>query len=720
MYEDLRERRQFVLYRLVPCDDGRTDKVPVDPATGRNSNAQDEATWMLPAEAAAHAARYGAGHGVGLAMREPCGLFCIDVDHCRNPDGSVSEIARKLVADFAGCYVEWSQSGNGLHIFGSYAGDAPPHECKNSALHIECYTERRFIALTGNTYADGSPRHDATLALWVTVASYFTPRAARKSDDLTDAPVWPEVGIETVKRNKPRFARLLAGEQLLADASNQDLEFVCYALEAHGGDGQATLQYLQGPHGYEFSPKKADRLDYYLPRTILEAFDRLKDDPTVNVRFDGAVPAVASVPANTSMPTPLGIMHYGIIRTNLRYDPIADEENVRLLLENEPNLQGIVRFDEFAGELLLVRPITSDAGLVSERGIPRPWTDADTATLQTFIQKHYIPKIAREKIDSIVSMHARQRCAFHPVRDYLQSLAWDGTPRLNDWLGKYMTRDSKQSPEYLAAVGAAWFISAVARIYEPGCQADCALVFEGDQGTRKSTALRILAGDDHFSDSLPADLTHKDARDHLRGKWIIELPELAQFRRNEIETVKAFLSRRHEQYRPSYGRHEIRFPRQCVFAGSTNESTYLVDTTGNRRFWVVGSTHVNLTAIRRDRDQLWAEAVTRYRAGEPWYLAGALEAMAAAEAAERVAHDPWTAQVADVVAQRVTGADASPGEIMAHMNLPTTERHARNATRVGTILTDLKWKRGKRHMTRGQLYARPVPPPPNIANRAPK
>jgi predicted P-loop ATPase len=411
--------------------------------------------------------------------------------------------------------------------------------------------------------------------------------------------------------------------------------------------------------------------------------------------------------------TPLTVIHSGLLRTNLRHDPIADEENVRLLLEREPNLQGIARFNEFSGELILARPITSDPGLISERGIPRPWSDADTATLQTFIQKHYIPKIGREKIDAIVSMYTRQRGAFHPVRDYLHLLDWDGVPRLDTWMRDYWGA-TKQPPEYLAAVGAAWMISAVARIMQPGCQADYALVLEGDQGVRKSTALRILSGDDYFSDSLPADLSHKDARDHLRGKWIVELPELAQFKRNEIETVKAFITRRHEQYRPSYGHHEIRFPRQCVFAGSTNDEAYLVDTTGNRRFWVIACGRVNLEAMTRDRDQLWAEAAHRYRKGDLRYLTPAQEALASIEAAARVAHDPWTSQVALIVAERLKGADASAGEVLEHMGLPQTERHARNAARVGSILMNLSWKRGKRDRTRGQLYARPaIPLPPS-------
>src|SRR5579883_135116 len=394
------------------------------------------------------------------------------------------------------------------------------------------------------------------------------------------------------------------------------------------------------------------------------------------------------------------------IRHGKNGELIPDEENIGIILEHDPALQGIVRYNEFSGELNLVRPITADASLVSERGLPRPWIDEDTIVLQRFIQRYIIPKIGRDRIEAVVSQHAKYHCAFHPIRDYLQSLSWDGTPRLHTWLQAYFGA-GRQPAEYLGAIGAAWLISGVARIFEPGCKADNALVLEGAQGTYKSTALRTLAGNSYFSDSLSADLSHKDARDHLRGKWIIELAELSQFKRSEIETVKAFITRQIEQYRPSYGRHEISFPRQCIFAGSTNDETYLVDRTGNRRWWAVSCTHVDLNGLVRDRDQLWAEAVHRYRAGEPWWLSKDVEALAAVEASLRVAHDPWTADVEKVTAA-LPGLDVSPGEVMRAMTLPTTERHDRNAARVGRILADLGWRRReKRDRTRGQLYIRP-------------
>lgn len=389
--------------------------------------------------------------------------------------------------------------------------------------------------------------------------------------------------------------------------------------------------------------------------------------------------------------------------------PLRDEENVRIALANDPRLSGIVKYNEFSGELMLMRPLPgSDEAVVAERGIPRRWADADTAALTMYLQRTTLPRIARDKVEATIGAFARYSCSFHPLREFLQTIQWDGIPRVSSWLFDYVGVGPSQGVAYIEAVGQAFLVSAVARVFEPGCQADCALVLEGEQGTGKSSALRILAGDEWFSDSLPSDLRHKDAKDHLRGKWIIELPELAQFKRNDVETLKAFLSRRDELFRPSYGRHEIRYPRQCVFAGSTNEAEYLVDTTGNRRFWCVSTGRIDLDALRRDREQLWAEAVALYRRGEPWHLTGDVAAEAAREASSRVAVDPWTAQVASVLENLPPmRTDVTPSDVLDAMEVSTEQKHHRSAGRVGTILRDLGWIKGPRHRTRGQLYLRP-------------
>ena len=221
---------------------------------------------------------------------------------------------------------------------------------------------------------------------------------------------------------------------------------------------------------------------------------------------------------------------------------------------------------------------------------------------------------------------------------------------------------SEKYAAYLRSVGSKWLIAAVARIYRPGCKADYVIILEGPQGIGKSTCLLILAGREWFADEI-ADLGTKDSAQDLRGKWIVELAEVAALRRGEIERVKAFVSRNVDHYRPSYGRRSMDFPRQCVFAGTTNADAYLADETGNRRFWPVKVTGLQLDALERDRDQLWAEAVARFKAGESWWLDREVEAFAAEEQEQRRQGDPWEEPILDWLG-RQTKAEHTVAEIL--------------------------------------------------------
>jgi predicted P-loop ATPase len=387
---------------------------------------------------------------------------------------------------------------------------------------------------------------------------------------------------------------------------------------------------------------------------------------------------------------------------------LTDEENVRLCLEHDPALAEIVAYDKFAEELLVLKPMPGPV-LEALNGYPRPWTDADTTHLQTYLQRTVLPRVARDRIETVLLAHASSHATKHPLRDYLNTLTWDGRRRLRHILSDYFGAYHRGQPEsYICEVGFRWIVSGVARVMEPGCQADYAIVLEGPQGEGKTTALRILASERYFSDSLPHDLASKDARDHLRGKWIVELPELAQFRRSEIETVKSFLSRREERYRPAYGRHEVTFRRQCVFAGSTNEREFLVDTTGNRRFWPVACGSIDLDALAADRDQLLAEAVHAYRAGERWHPDRDLERLAATETRKRMATDPWHTIVERLVTEPPlsTHNELTPGAVLLAMDLRAAERTPQAAKRVAAGLAEAGWRMGRR-TNKGQTYIRP-------------
>lgn len=306
---------------------------------------------------------------------------------------------------------------------------------------------------------------------------------------------------------------------------------------------------------------------------------------------------------------------------------IGDERNVGLALTLAPELRELVRFNEFS--------LRVEFGTVPPWGgaIGAPWTDHDDHGLQVWFQDRGLEIRNASTIAACISFAAKE-AGFHPLRDYLDGLNWDGRERLSTWLERCL--DANGPSQYLTAVGKRFMVSAVARSMKPGCQVDHVLVLEGPQGIGKSETARILTvRPEWFADDMP-DIHSKDAAIQLCGKWIIELAELAAVRRAEIEGVKAFLSREVDVFRPPYGRRSVSVPRQCVFIATTNEALYLRDPTGNRRFWPVSCGRIDLDALRAECDQLWAEAVQLFHAGEQWHPTENECALAATEQTQRV------------------------------------------------------------------------------------
>lgn len=309
--------------------------------------------------------------------------------------------------------------------------------------------------------------------------------------------------------------------------------------------------------------------------------------------------------------------------------------NAITALRGAPEWDGVLWHDAFAVTTVARKPPPwIERG--KEPWTDTPWADRDDALVANWLQHQEI-MVPMSIAGQAVEVVARDRL-FHPVREYLDALAWDGTPRLDTWLLRYLGAEDNA---YHRAVGLRWLISAVARIYIPGCKADCALILEGPQGIRKSSALMALAAP-WFTDRL-SDLGSKDAAMETRGVWIIEIAELDTMGRAEVSTIKAFMSRTQDRFRPPYGKRLVDLPRQCVFAGSVNpDGGYLKDPTGGRRFWPVVCGAIDIPAVEQDRDQLWAEARDRFRRQEPWWLeTRELDALAADEQAERYQGDAW-------------------------------------------------------------------------------
>ena len=330
--------------------------------------------------------------------------------------------------------------------------------------------------------------------------------------------------------------------------------------------------------------------------------------------------------------------------------------NAALALRSDPAWDGVLAYDEMAANIVLRRPIPSSEPPSQEPFVERPIRDDDMTKVQQWLRLAGLPTVGKEAVADAIGMVAREN-SFHPIRDYLDGLGWDGVDRLSTWLSCYLGAEQN---EYSAAVGQKFLISMVARIRNPGCKADHMLIFEGPQDILKSTACRVLAGDDYFSDAIPENLASKDAMQHMRGKWLIEIAELHSFSKTDATTLKSVLSRQTEIYRPPYGRYEVREARQCLLIGTTNEHAFLRDPTGGRRFWPVAVGRIDIDALWADRDQLFAEAVARFERGEPWWPDRELQQRAfAPEQEARREIDAWEDLIADYLSRLVAGDKAA-------------------------------------------------------------
>lgn len=311
--------------------------------------------------------------------------------------------------------------------------------------------------------------------------------------------------------------------------------------------------------------------------------------------------------------------------------------NLQLIFENDSELKGLFKLDEFANRVVI-------------HGNP-PWrgceggefTEIDGVELSAWLGRSsqfdgYEISAKTSMVLEVVEAVAR-RHKFHPVRDYLNGLAWDGIERIPKLLSAYCgTKDD----EYHRRVAEIFMVSAVARIIRPGCKVDTMLVLEGEQGLGKTQVTQLLFGGDRWYMDAQRSPAEKDFYQDIVGKWGVEIGEMTSFSKAESNKVKQTLSATADTYRPSYGRYSRTFPRQCVFVGTTNEHEWVRDHTGGRRYLPVRVTRVDVPAITSVRDQLWAEAVVRLGKGADWWT---LPDAAKEEQDERYIDDAWAQPV---------------------------------------------------------------------------
>lgn len=368
------------------------------------------------------------------------------------------------------------------------------------------------------------------------------------------------------------------------------------------------------------------------------------------------------------------------LHVGARKQILTNVHNALLTLQNDPELRNLLAYDQMLSSPMVVK------------SKPTELTSDDITDIQVRLQITGIRSIGFDTTKQAILRHSKEH-AYHPVREQFNKLAanWDGTPRIDTWLINYA---GCKDNEYHRGISAMFLRQVVKRIYEPGCKADYMLILEGPQGVEKSKIIRILAGSErYFDDNLP-DLTRgKECSQHLRGLMLVEIPEMDTFTRADINTLKAFLTRTHERYRPPFEPAEVSEPRQCSFVGTANKETYLRDETGNRRYWSVRCGTINAGNLIADRDQIIAEAVVSYRRGDPTYPSRKWECdHAQPQQDERFEEDPWT----DAVHSYLTGRKKiTIPEILTSvdaLDVPRSQVDPGKARRVAAILRKANWR----------------------------
>ena len=307
--------------------------------------------------------------------------------------------------------------------------------------------------------------------------------------------------------------------------------------------------------------------------------------------------------------------------------------NYRLFIENHDDFADMFAYSNFEYRPVINRYPHWWAN-DDDRALPRSLDDHDMTDIQTRLQELGLTSIKKHDAEQVV-LRACQRLKIHPVQDHLNALVWDGQTRINTWLSDYCGADNS---DIVSQFGRKWLIAAMARIMQPGCKVDTMLILEGEQGAGKSQLAHALSFG-YFTDEHLDPKNAKESAMLLHGSWIVEVAELSSLKHSQTESSKAFYSRSVDKFRPPYERGIKEHPRQQIFIGTTNTDDYLKDSTGNRRYWPVKISNINIKKVIENREQLWAEALVQLKAGEQWWLDDEFSAQAMTEQKERMAID---------------------------------------------------------------------------------
>lgn len=673
---ELLDARQWVVWR-AETRNGEPTKVPYQPRRPeRRAKTNDPATWGDLATA--HSVFWaGDFSGIGFVF-SPDDPYCgVDFDGCL--DGiEVAEWARLWIDDLDGAYGEVSPSGKGIKLFCKAKLPGPGGKRSIGAgkhAGIEVYDRSRFFVVTGDVTSQVEEIQDCQAAINRLYAWVKEPKTPP-----------PPTNGHTVNGSSFTAAARPGSPDAEARARAY-VRTVDPAISGQGGHDRTFYAACKVGPGFDLTPDLAMRIiaEEYNPRcqppwSQHELEHKIRDAYAKETRrgwlLNVGQHQRASGGNGTARPTAPSSPNGPILKNSGLQASCL--HNSKLWLE-DPGHGCVIRYDSFTHAVLFNGTPLTDELVIALTG--RIEADLRTPWNQEHVRSAAV-EIAR-------------RNEFSSLTGWLDSLEWDGVGRLN-----YFFHDAYgcERSEYTIACGRVFFLSAVARAFEPGCQADVMPVLIGPQGIGKSTGMAALAPNpDLFTDDLP-DLYDKKPAESLRGKWIVEFAEFTRISRATIDIVKSFLTRRVDRFRPAYGRAAVDYARTCVFIGTTNDPTPLADVE-NRRFMPITCTQGDVAWIKANRDQLWAEAVDRYRRGEPWWVS---DPNLVAEVADQQdlarQHDSWEQILADRLGMRY---EVTVAEAAALLDIRPGQIDRAAETRIGKCLRGLGYER-QRVMVQGR------------------
>lgn len=671
----LTDHNQFIIYKLEPKANGKTDKIPL------YGNAHDPSTWLTHDDATTQLTALGSGYGVGFVLTTNDPYWFLDIDNCAD-NGQWSALALELINRFPGAFVEVSQSGTGLHIIGR--GTVPDHRCRRDDLGLEFYTEGRFIALTRNG-AQGSEDTDHSVAIAQLVADYFEPDEQINPANWTDRPRddWkgPTDDDELIAKmlGTRSLSSAFSAKASFADLWNCNAERLadCWPDDerVEGYDGSAVdmslaqhlafwtgcdcermlrLMWRSGLTRDKWTDHKS-----YLRRTILTAVGRQRD-----VLIAGGVAPAESIDdwfdrarSEGANPNDARTLMHDIRNTDKLTR--ADKEMIAATLHDTMKTAGIdvkkstiekeciggerqqidttISFPDLKGNGKPKATLENYRALLDHYGVTLRYNlmskeieallpgseytfdnalNCALADIQSLCARH-------DLITSVVDAYSGRIAdenAFNPVANWIDGVQWDGVDRIPTLAA---TLDAAE-PDLTLILLRRWLITAIAAVYNPhGVAATGMLVLQGSQYIGKTRwFLRLLDGNrDWCKEAAILNPSDKDSVKQCVSRWLVELGELdATFRKSDIAALKGFITNQEDELRRPYARTESKFPRRTVYFGSVNPKHYLHDETGNRRFWTVQCGE-NMNADHDvDMAQVWAQCKQLWQQGEAHYL----------------------------------------------------------------------------------------------------